>query len=227
MNRLSFLLTITGGLLAAALPLRAEAAALDLAPVQAWVANAAKVKTLIADFRQERVLRTMKQPLVTTGKLWYSQPANAFRWQTGDPAKLIAILKPGREELTVARTEKKEAEVIGKAALQKDRMGQGLSLMQAGFPSSLEEFQKRFTILAIIPESNWHRVELKPAVTMGGAVVKVMLMLNATTHKLDAMHVYFRDGSRISSIFTSMKENAAIPAAQFSMDLTGYTVKRK
>ena len=62
---------------------------------------------------------------------------------------------------------------------------------------------------------------------MGGAVIKVMLMLNDKSHQLDAMHVYFRDGSRISSTFTSMKPNASIPDSQFRIDLKGYTVKQK
>ncbi len=223
MTRPFAILTATA-LLLWSLPARAE---LDLTPVEKWVARASKIKTLTAEFRQEKILRTMKKPLETKGRLWYSQTANAFRWETGDPPRVIAALKPGGEELTVLKTEKKEAQVLSKKALSKDRMGQGLELLQAGFPTSMQSFQEKFAILAITPDQGWHRVELKPTVTMGGAVIKVMLMLNTKTNQMDAMHVYFRDGSILSNVLTATKENVAIPPAQFAPDLTGYTVKQK
>lgn len=221
----ALVLSLGSGLLASSAA-AADEPALDLAPVKAWIAKSSTLKTLTADFRQARHLRTVKKPLESTGRVWI-KVGGAFRWQVGDPPKLLAILGP-QGDFTVINDAKKAAEILSPESLEKDQAGQSLAFLRAGFPGSLEAFQKKFQITAITPEGDWDRVELKPA---GGessfAVIKMGMYLHRDRHTLGSMQVYLRDGSWIDTVFTTTQENPDIPASLFQPDLTGYAVKRK
>lgn len=198
----------------------------DLTPVKQWIARSGKIKSLIAEFRQERQLRTVKKPLESTGRVWI-QVGGAFRWQVGDPPRVVAVLGPGGD-FTLLNESKKTAELISSQSLENDSSGQSLAFLKAGFPGSLEEFQKKFEVREIAAEGEWDRVELKPAGGGGSlAVLKMLLYLHHDRHTLGSIHVYLRDGSRISTTFTAIQENPEIPASRFTVDLTGYEVKRK
>ena len=201
-------------------------AAPDLAPVKAWVAKQAGIKSLIVDIRQERHLRTVKKPLESIGRFHFVQ-GGAFRWQAGDPPKLVAVMSP-QEEFSVIYPQKKTAEVFSKEALEREDAGQGIAFLRAGFPTSLEEFLKRFEVMEVTGRDGWDVVEVKPAGEGSSfAVRKLVLSINQQTHRLGAMQIHLRDGSWINNTVTGMQENPSIPAAQFSYDLTGFEVKRK
>ncbi|MDB6071773.1 MAG: LolA family protein [Verrucomicrobiales bacterium] len=198
----------------------------DLAPVKAWIAKQAGIKSLIVDIRQERHLRTVKKPLESTGRFWFVQ-GGAFRWQAGDPPKLVAVMTPA-EEFSVIYPAKKTAEVFSKAALEREDAGQGIAFLRAGFPSSLDEFLQRFEVTEIKSVDGWDNVEVKPAGAGSSfAVRKMVLTLNQKTNRLGAMQIHLRDGSWINNTVIDLKENPAIPDSQFSYDLTGFEVKRK
>ena len=215
---------IIAGLMSA---LRAPAlAAPDLAPVKAWIAQQAGVKSLIVDIKQGRHLRTVKRPLESAGRFWFIR-GGAFRWQAGDPPKLVAVMSPA-DEFSVIYPMKKTAEVFSKAAVEREDAGQGIAFLRAGFPASLEEFQRRFEVTEITSADGWDTVEVKPAGEGSSfAVRKLVLSLNQQTRRLGAMQIHLRDGSWINNIVTGLQENPVIPASQFSYDLSGYAVKRK
>ena len=201
-------------------------AAPDLAPVKAWIAKQAGIKTLIVEIKQERHLRTVKKPLESAGRFWFVQ-GGAFRWQAGDPPKLVAVMSP-QEEFSVIYPEKRTAEVFSREAVEREDAGQGIAFLRAGFPSNLEEFLKRFEVTEIKTVDGWDMVEVKPAGEGASfAVRKLVLSVNRQTHRLGAMQIHLRDGSWINNTVTGIQENPAIPAAQFSYDLTGFKVKRK
>jgi hypothetical protein len=198
----------------------------DLVPVEKWIARAAGVKTVVAEFRQERQLRTLKKPLETTGKVWVSLLDGGLRMETGVPARVIAVLPP-KGDLTLLDVEKKEAQIVPRAGLERERAGQALSFVMAGFPKDLASFQERFEITAVVPEQEWHRIELKPrGAGKSIAVLKVILMVEQSSHKLAALHVMLRDGSRIGQTFTDVRENAAIQPSIFAVDTAGYRFKK-
>lgn len=216
---------ILAGLLAAA-SCASAAAPPDLAPVEEWIRKQADVRTIVADFRQERHVRTVRKPLVSTGRLWLTA-GGPFRWQTGDPPALIAILNAAGE-FTVVRPEKKEASVISREALEREEAARGLAFLHAGFPRSLDEFRRQFSIDSVTPAGDYDKVEGRPAgAGSASGVRKMVLYLHRPTRKLTSMQIHFRDGSWISNTFTGIQENAAIPPAQFEIDLSGYEVTRK
>lgn len=201
-------------------------APVDLSPVKAWIAKQASVKSLIVDLKQERHLRTVKKPLESEGR-FYFLAGGAFRWQAGDPPKLVAVMSP-EEEFSVIYPAKKTAEVFSREALERDDAGQGIAFLRAGFPTSLAEFQQRFEVIGIKSEGGWDIVEIKPTGAGSSfAVRKLVLTINQESHRLGAMQIHLRDGSWINNSVTSLQENPVIPASQFKFDLSGYTVKRK
>jgi len=198
----------------------------DLAPVKAWVAKQAGVRSLIVDIKQERHLRTVKKPLESMGRFHFVQ-GGAFRWQAGDPPKLVAILKTDGE-FSVIYPAKKSAEVFSKASVEREDAGQGIAFLRAGFPESLEAFLQRFEVISIKGEAGWDTVEVKPTGAASTfAVRKLVFSLNQQTHRLGAMQIHLRDGSWVNNTVMGMQENAVIPASQFMFDLNGYDVKRK
>lgn len=223
MTKRTFLLSLaliglqTGGL---------AAPPLDLAPVKAWIAQQAAVRSLIVDIKQERHLRTVKKPLESAGRFHFVQ-GGAFRWQAGDPPKLVAIMKT-EGEFSVIYPAKKTAEVFSKASVDREDAGQGIVFLRAGFPESLEDFLERFEVISIKSAAGWDSVEVKPAGAASAfAVRKLVFSLNQQTHRLGAMQIHLRDGSWVNNTVTSIKENATIPASQFTYDLSGYEVKQK
>ena len=202
------------------------AAAPDLAPVKAWIAKQAEIKSLIVDIKQERHLRTVKKPLESTGRFHFVQ-GGAFRWQAGDPPKLIALMSP-QEEFSLIYPQKQTAEVFSKAALEREDAGQGIAFLRAGFPSRVEEFLQQFEVMEIKSADGWEVVEVKPAGEgYSFAVRKLVLTINHATSRLGAMQIHLRDGSWINNTVTGIQENPVIPASQFSYDLAGFKVKRK
>ena len=198
----------------------------DLTPVKAWIAKQSGIKSLIVDIKQERHLRTVKKALESTGRFHFVQ-GGAFRWQAGDPPKLVAMMSP-QEEFSVIYPQKKTAEVFSKAALEREDAGQGIAFLRAGFPTSLDDFLKRFEVTGIKSADGWDVVEVKPAGEGSSfAVRKLVLTINQKTSRLGAMQIHLRDGSWINNSVTGMQENPVIPASQFSYDLTGFSVKRK
>src|SRR5690348_5271698 len=45
-----------------------------------WLGHQTNIQTWAADFTQTRTLRTLTQPLISTGQVWFASPQN-FRWE--------------------------------------------------------------------------------------------------------------------------------------------------
>lgn len=207
---------------AAALPAAEKAA--DLTPVEKWISRQAKVKSLAAEFKQSRVLKTVKKPLESTGRFWFAAP-NSIRWQSGDPPKIIAAVKNGGD-LTVLHVDKHEAEVFSRQQLNEKADGQGIAFLDSGFPKSFEEFQKRFQVTDVEKVGAYFKVQAKLAGTGNPILRKVEFYIQDGTWMLGGLHFHFRDGSRVETTFTRVMENQGMPDSQFTLDLTGCTVKK-
>ena len=58
--------------------------------LNAWHAAQTNLHTWTANFTQTRTLKTLRQPLVATGQVWFAKP-DRFRWELGQPAQTIAL----------------------------------------------------------------------------------------------------------------------------------------
>ena len=196
------------------------AADVDLAPVKQWVERTSKLKTFTATFTQLRYLKTVRKPLESSGTISFAAP-DSIRWQS---AKLIATMKSG-DNLTIQRPEKMEAEVIAHSQLQEKADDHGVAFLESGFPRSFEEFQKKFTVTAVTKTGAMWQVETKLAESANPIVRKFILLIHDGSFTLGGLQFFFRDGSRIESTFTNLKENPALPADCFKPDLKGYAIK--
>ncbi len=201
----------------------ATAETVDLTPVKKWVEHTAGLKTFRASFTQLRFLRTVRKPLESAGIIMFAAPGS-IRWEAGAPVNMIATVKSGGS-LTIQHPDKKEAEVITRAMLEEKSDGQALALVESGFPQSFAEFQKKFEVTGISKVGEVWQVEAKLAGSSGGAVRKLVFLIQDGAFTLNGLQFFFRDGSRVESTFTKFTENGALPKDCFVPDLKGYQMK--
>ncbi len=206
-----------------ALPLRAET---DLTPVRRWIETSAGLKSISVDFLQERRLKTLNKPLVSTGRFWFKAPGS-FRWQSGDPPKMIAIQKEKGKDLVILKPVEKEAQVLTQADL-KEKAGSISTALEAGFPTSMEQFQKNFSIGGMSVRDGQDRISanLKDS-NLSLVLLRIVFCVDQTTHLLKKLEVEFRDGSAIDITFTKIETNPDVAASLFSESLEGYTMEKK
>src|ERR1700744_4998343 len=78
-------------LLAAHLLAQFAARAADTnAVLDGWVAAQKSVRNISADLTQTRTLKTLVQPLIAHGHLWF-EPPNQFHWELGHPPSTVAL----------------------------------------------------------------------------------------------------------------------------------------
>src|SRR5258706_3768330 len=77
------------------------------AVLNGWLAAQTNLQTWSADFTQTRMLKTLTQPLVATGHIWFAAP-NRFRWELGSPAQTIALREAGQMWVIYPRLKRAE-----------------------------------------------------------------------------------------------------------------------
>jgi len=217
MERRQFLGAFAGCVAAATL----RGAEIDDAPVRQWIGRARSLKSVTADFRQERYLRALTRPLVTPGRVWY-RADGALRWQLGDPPKTIALRSASGADVTVIEPEAKTVRTF--SADIAGAKGGALSLLDAGFPESIEAFEKRFRIDGIESDDQgaWRITTQLRENALAIAVQRMVFVVDATSSQLRALEVWLRDGSRIVSLFDNMKENDPVPDSLFQESTDGF-----
>jgi outer membrane lipoprotein-sorting protein len=191
--------------------------------VKKWVEHTSKLKTFSASFTQFRFLRTVRKPLESSGTITFAAPGS-IRWEAGAPVNMIATIKAGGD-LIIQHPDKKHAEVISRAKLEEKSDGQGLALLESGFPQSFDDFQKKFEVMNIVKVGEVWKVDAKLAGGASATVRKLVFLIQDGAFTLNGLQFYFRDGSHVESNFTKFTENAALPKDAFVPDLKGYEVK--
>ena len=157
---------------------------------------------------QTRTLKTLVQPLVATGHLWFSPP-NQFRWELGNPAQTIALRHGDEMFVIYPRLKRAEHYPLGASAPREWR--DAMSLLDAGFPRTRKEFDAQFQIQSLTETNGRWLVALQPR---SGAARQVMpeLRVSLTTNdfSLAGTELVFVDGSRMRNEFTNTVANAAV-----------------
>jgi outer membrane lipoprotein-sorting protein len=188
-----------------------SARALDTnAVVNGWLQAQAGLKTWQAEFTQTRTLRTLRQPLVSTGRVWFAMP-NQFRWEIGAPAQTIAIRNEQR--MTVIYPRLKRAELYPLQGPEAGTLGEALALLDAGFPRDRASFDAQFRVKALAPTNAAWRLELEPARAATRRVIPSIQLTFATNDfSLLANEIVLPDGSRMRNDFTNGAMNATFDA---------------
>lgn len=197
----------------------------DMAPVKRWLSRQAEVRSVSADFIQERRLRALKKPISHHGKFWFKAPGS-FRWELGTPAQTIAVQRAD-EGLWVLRPKKRQARRYTTEELAEEGGGQMAGFMESGFPRTYEDFLKNFTVTDVSRKDGAYIITTKLNDRRASiAVRKIEFTVDATSMHLKRFYLRFRDTSSITTIFPHPPvEGERVEDSVFDVDLEGYEVK--
>lgn len=191
-----------------------SAPAIDQPEVRSWLAAQTNLLTWSADFVQTRRLKTLSQPLVSTGHVWFAAP-NRFRWEVLAPAPTIAVR--GADEMLVIYPRLKRAE---RYPLTGENLGQWkdtLALLEAGFPRSEADIERQFKVLSTLTTNGTSTVVLQPKSSAARRMMpQIRISFSSTDYLLKATELEFGDGSTMRNDFGKTDVNPAIDPAVFA-----------
>src|SRR6266576_3068159 len=191
----------------------AESAPLSEADLKNLLAGIRANRTTQADFQEERVMRLMKKPIVSSGKIWF-QPPNKFRREVKGNSPSITV-SDGRQ-LWIYYPNFKSAEryPLGK--------GSPLDSTVAAINSALtlENIENTFHIAATrteAPEARYE-LELTPRTTsMKRVFQKLNLRINDKL-RVERTDMLLPNSDRIVTTYSN-QTRAQIPASTFEFNL--------
>lgn len=192
-----------------------RARATDTAPLLSQFLQAqTNLQTWSADLTQIRQLKTLTQPLVSTGRVWFAAPGK-FRWEIGVPAQTIAVR--GGDEMLVIYPRLKRVE---KYPLSGEKMGQWkdtLALLEAGFPRSEADINQRFKVVSVTPTNDAAIVVLQPRSASARRMMpQISLQFATNDFQLRATQLQFGDGSTMRNEFRNALLNPTLDPAHFA-----------
>jgi len=163
-------------------------------------------RTTQADFQEERVIRLMKNPITSSGRIWF-QPPNKFRREVKGSSPSVTV-SDGRE-LWIYYPNFKSAEryPLGK--------GSPLDATVAAINSALnlENIETSFNVTATKTE-NGHELQLLPrTASMKRVFQKLDLRIN-DKFRVDRTDMLLPNGDRIVTTYSN-QTRAAIPPSTF------------
>jgi outer membrane lipoprotein-sorting protein len=195
------------------------AAAPDPAPLLDWLARQQDVRSVSAEFVQERRLPSLRQPVTAKGRLWFRRPG-FLRWELGDGPDTIAV-SDGTTLTIVDATEKRARRLPFD-----DHRARQFTLLAGEAFRSVDAFRRTFELNDSRVASGIYQATLRPLDRrLRSKLPWVFLDIEPGSSRLRALELQLSDGSRIRSIFSNSRLNAAIPDDRFRIDLTGYRVK--
>jgi len=210
--RLAVLVMALSGLASATLRATDTNALLD-----AWFAAQAKVHSLSADFVQTRTLKTLVQPLLATGRLWFSPPSQ-FRWELGQPPQTIALRRGDEMYVIYPRLKRAEHYSLGASAPRQWR--DAMSLLDAGFPHTRKEFNAQFQTQSLTEAGGMWLLSLQPRSAAARQIMpELRVSLTTNDFSLAGTEVVFVDGSRMRNDFTNALANATLDENLFQWKL--------
>src|SRR6478672_6604482 len=183
-----------------------KAAPLSEADLKNLLAGIRQNRTTEADFQEERVIRLMKKPIVSSGQIWF-QPPNKFRREVKGTSPSVTV-SSGRE-LWIYYPNFKSAEryPLGK--------GSPLDATVAAINSALnlENIETSFNVAATRTE-NGNELQLLPRT---GAMKRVFQKLDLRINdkfRVERTDMLLPNGDRIVTTYSN-QTRAAIPPSTF------------
>lgn len=195
-----------------------------------WMEAAKKVKTVEAEFVQERLLSTVRVPLRRPGRLWMDHQTGLFRWQVGEPASMT-VIRDADGRLKVFDGKAKTVRVWSREALMEEEKagrGQGFAMLQSMQSPSLEDFDRRFEMKKAEPlaedSQQWtFFLELKDR-KAAVFVREIRMTMDVARGTLSRLVIVMRDKSSLATVVTNQKLNGKIPSGVFAGETDGYEV---
>lgn len=191
----------------------------DLKPLEKWIGRQKSMRSLDADFVQERKLPSLKKPVSTPGRMRMVRPGK-LRWELGNPVKTLAV-SDGKTMtlLDVARKRGKTIDAGSAEARQFTLLSDEAFRDLAGFRQAFELVESRMSgpiyQLTVRPKDKGMRKR----------VPWLFLDIDTRSHELRALDLELDDKSRIRTVFSNTKVNAKVDPALFTADTAGYLMK--
>ena len=184
----------------------ATSAALSEADLKNLLAAVRQNRTTQADFQEERVMRLMKKPVVSSGTVWF-QPPNKFRREVKGNSPSVSV--SDRRELWIYYPNFKSAEryPLGK--------GSPLDATVAAINSALnlENIENSFNITATRNE-NGYKLQLLPrSAAMKRAFQKLDIQVN-DKFRVERTDMLLPNGDRIVTTYSN-QTRTPIPSSTF------------
>lgn len=181
--------------------------------VTSWLAAQTNLHTWSADVTQTRSLKTLAQPLVAQGRVWFSAP-NLFRWEILAPSQTIAVRQTN--ELLVIYPKLKRAERYPLTGNQAGPWKDALALLEAGFPRSRAELDARFKILSQSVSNEACELTLQPTVASARRLMpQIKIAFGTNDFVLRSTELRFADGSTMRNDFSNAKLNPPLAPILF------------
>jgi len=195
----------------------------DISPLRAMIALQRSIHTLSADFTQSRSLKTLRDPIISHGKLWI-QPQEFFRWELGTPPKTIVIGTP--TETTVIQPFKKTAsKKIRSSPTRGADTSEVFRMMSLPGNGDFDDFQREVRILKAEKSAGIFHLEFIPKNTEQiRGLSAIRLDFNSQTGQWIRLEFLTRDGSSIRNDFTDIKTNQKLDPHLFDYNLTGFRI---
>ena len=188
-------------------------AAEDFPLLNRWLASQTNVQTWSADVVQTRTLKTLAQPLVANGKIWFSAP-NRFHWELGSPPQTIAIR--GSNEMVVLYPKLKRAERYPLDKMAGGPMRDLMTLIDAGFPRTRADLDAEFKVLGVEEKSSLGEIRLQPKSAAARKLMpELRIVIDPKESHPRATEMHFADGSTMRNDFTNIVVNPKIDASVF------------
>ena len=183
------------------------------AVLSSWLNAQTNLQTWQAEFTQTRSLKTLTQPLVASGRIWFAKP-NDFRWELGSPARTIA-LRQG-DEMYVVYPLLKRAERYPTGARAGGEWREALELLQSGFPRDRAELDARFRVRSLSETNGAWLLALQPRSDFARRMMKeIRVGLATNDSSLVSNELVFVDGSSMRNDYTNAVLNPKLDAGLF------------
>jgi outer membrane lipoprotein-sorting protein len=192
--------------------------AADLGPEAAsWLASQTNVHSWSADFLQTRTLKSLAQPLTSSGHLWFSAP-NRFRWELGSPAQTIAVRAP--TELLILYPRLRRVERFPLTGGQTGPWRDALALLEAGFPRSQAELEARYDILSQTASGETGELVLQPKSAAARRMIpQLKIDFDTKDASLRGTELQFADGSSMRNDFKNATLNPKVDEKMFNPEI--------
>jgi len=192
---------------------------LDLAPLKSWLALQKSLRSVEADFVQSRSLRTLRKPLTSPGKLWFTSNGD-LHWEVGTPPKTVFLRNKDGSFLILPP--KKRFQTLNTGG---DSPTAAPEFQMPEFPlaSDIGEFTKRFEVLKVQSEATHCDMEVLPREALAKKYVQVLrLRFDPKNGPLHSFEIVGKDGSSLKTEFSNIRLNQKIDPSVFTFDLNGY-----
>lgn len=185
--------------------------------VARWIAAQTNFQTWSADVTQVRTLKTLAEPLVAQGRVWFAAP-NQFRWELLKPAPTIAVRQS--QQMLIIYPKLKRAERYPLDGEQAGPWKDALALLEAGFPRSTTDLEGRFKVLSQTLSNEVCELWLQPKSASARRLMPQIKVGFATNDlSLRSTELQFADGSTMRNEFSNARLNPKLEADLFTPKL--------